>query len=632
MTFAAPSPPVGAAIGTFELRFQCRKLANLDVFSKTDAYVQVLQKEPDTGRMLQLGRTEVVQDSLNPDFITCVRVPYLFEVVQTLVFRVLDHDGATSELVGDASCTLTDIVLSPTRQFAAPLIVPPDMRLGRIGAAPRGTIIVTGDDISGPRSELSMQFAASKVDKKDLLGKSDPFLVIYRVLDNLQLVPACKTEVIKNTLDPTWNPVVATSNILYGSNPDAFVEIQCFDYNKSSPPEFIGSVRMPGRELFQPGSWELINARKAAKKKSYKNSGILKLINVKKTEVGNFLDFVNGGLHMSVVVGIDCTASNGSPGYANSLHYLSPYQPNQYQRAISAVGSVMEPYDSNRQFMAFAYGGQLPQHSVVNHCFALNGNDNYPYVVGGAAGLLTMYGNVMPAVKLSGPTLFAPIINRAASFADNARRQGAGALQYFVLLMLTDGVYQDRQDTIDAIVAASALPMSIIIIGIGNADFDAMEELDADVKPLVSSRGVRMSRDIVQFVPFRDFESRPLGALSGEVLRELPGQVEKYYALVGVKPPKAAPITRLGSVELTAAAAASYSASAPAAEQHQRAASSSSAASSEALPSYEHALAAAAATITLDDASSDDEGGSPRHKQQPHLNHATSQYPDLFHN
>jgi hypothetical protein len=54
--------------------------------------------------------------------------------------------------------------------------------------------------------------------------------------------------------------------------------------------------------------------------------------------------------------------------------------------------------------------------------------------------------------------------------------------------MLTDGVYQDRQDTIDAIVAASALPMSIIIIGIGSADFDAMDELDADVKPLVSSR------------------------------------------------------------------------------------------------------------------------------------------------
>ena len=42
----------------------------------------------------------------------------------------------------------------------------------------------------------------------------------------------------------------------------------------------------------------------------------------------------------------------------------------------------------------------------------------------------------------------------------------------------------DKQDTIDAIVAASGLPLSIIIIGVGDADFAAMEELDADKEPL----------------------------------------------------------------------------------------------------------------------------------------------------
>ena len=31
-----------------------------------------------------------------------------------------------------------------------------------------------------------------------------------------------------------------------------------------------------------------------------------------------------------------------------------------------------------------------------------------------------------------------------------------------------------------AIVEASALPMSIIIVGVGGADFDMMEELDSD--------------------------------------------------------------------------------------------------------------------------------------------------------
>ena len=48
--------------------------------------------------------------------------------------------------------------------------------------------------------------------------------------------------------------------------------------------------------------------------------------------------------------------------------------------------------------------------------------------------------------------------------------------------------------------------------GVGNADFDAMDELDGDGKLLKSPiNGQRATRDIVQFVPFRKF----LGLSSG---------------------------------------------------------------------------------------------------------------------
>ena len=43
--------------------------------------------------------------------------------------------------------------------------------------------------------------------------------------------------------------------------------------------------------------------------------------------------------------------------------------------------------------------------------------------------------------------------------------------KYFVLLILTDGLINDMQNTVDAIVAASTLPFSIIIVGVGTADF-----------------------------------------------------------------------------------------------------------------------------------------------------------------
>lgn len=83
--------------------------------------------------------------------------------------------------------------------------------------------------------------------------------------------------------------------------------------------------------------------------------------------------------------------------------------------------------------------------------------------------------------------------------------------QYFTLLIITDGVISDMDETRHAIVQASKLPMSIIIIGVGNADFAAMEFLDGDASVLRSNTGEEAVRDIVQFVPFRDFRNVSIG-------------------------------------------------------------------------------------------------------------------------
>ena len=54
----------------------------------------------------------------------------------------------------------------------------------------------------------------------------------------------------------------------------------------------------------------------------------------------------------------------------------------------------------------------------------------------------------------------------------------------------------------DLIVRSTSLPLSIIIVGIGKADFTNMERLDGD-NGLFDSQGRKAQRDIVQFVPFR---------------------------------------------------------------------------------------------------------------------------------
>jgi hypothetical protein len=44
-------------------------------------------------------------------------------------------------------------------------------------------------------------------------------------------------------------------------------------------------------------------------------------------------------------------------------------------------------------------------------------------------------------------------------------------MSYNILLILTDGEIHDMQATVDLIVQASELPLSIIIIGVGNEKF-----------------------------------------------------------------------------------------------------------------------------------------------------------------
>jgi len=146
----------------------------------------------------------------------------------------------------------------------------------------------------------------------------------------------------------------------------------------------------------------------------------------------------------------------------------------------------------------------------------------------------------MGMVQLWGPTNFAPVINQAASQAAQAPPGQA----YYVLLILTDGAITDFAETKDAIVRASAYPLSVIIVGVGNADFSAMDDLDSDGKLIKSPlSGQRAERDIVQFVPFRQFLSQYQGdfgmsssRLAKEVLAEVPNQFELYMRKRGIKP------------------------------------------------------------------------------------------------
>ena len=64
-------------------------------------------------------------------------------------------------------------------------------------------------------------------------------------------------------------------------------------------------------------------------------------------------------------------------------------------------------------------------------------------------------------------------------------------------MILTDGDIHDMSETKSLIVAASELPCAIIIVGLGDSNFQLMEILDSDEALLRDDFGKVAKRDIV---------------------------------------------------------------------------------------------------------------------------------------
>lgn len=89
--------------------------------------------------------------------------------------------------------------------------------------------------------------------------------------------------------------------------------------------------------------------------------------------------------------------------------------------------------------------------------------------------------------------------------------------------------------TIESIVNASKLPMSIVIVGVGSADFGKMHHLDSDNRLLRIGNKVAQA-DIVQFVPFREFKDKHYSELAASTLAEIPSQLVSYFKRNGIIP------------------------------------------------------------------------------------------------
>ncbi|XP_044276818.1 copine-6 [Varanus komodoensis] len=536
MSEGVDTQPVALGASRVELRVSCWNLSEREGAVKPNPCL-VLQLLSD-GQWNEVGHSEVLRGSQNPVFAHVFALDYFFEEMQVLKFAVFDIDGESAEspeedagdLLGSTECTLGQIV-SQTK-VTKPLV----LRNGEV--AEKSTITVEAEEVSTTNEFVQLEFHGQELDDKDFFSKSDPFLEIYKVNNNETESLVWRTEVVKNNLSPRWAPFRVSLQSLCSCDPEKAIRCIIYDHDSSGKHDYIGEFSTSFQQMLPASTgeevkWECINHKYQEKKKHYKNSGYIVLTQCKVEKVHTFLDYIMGGLQISFTVAIDFTASNGDPRSEHSLHFINPKEPNEYLKALSSVGEICQDYDSDKRFPAFGFGARIPPDFEVSHDFAINFEPENPECER-ISGVIEAYKRCLPQIQLYGPTNVAPIINKVAAPAAEEEKTGLPT-KYRVLLVLTDGVVSDMPEACDAVVRASRLPLSIIIVGIGNADFSDMRELNGDRGMLESEEG-RAVRDIVQFVPVREFKKAPPNALAKCVLAEVPKQVVEYYGSKGIAP------------------------------------------------------------------------------------------------
>ena len=185
----------------------------------------------------------------------------------------------------------------------------------------------------GPSTTSTQHFPnndSSLPPSQDFFGKSDPYLEFAKENRDGSFSSVHRTEVIKNTLEPYWNPFKISSQTLCSSDParrikvgeekgrvcsktkastmrtevvgwqdlssiiclGTIFQVVCYDWDSDGSHDLIGQFQTSLAELtevYQSGkekTWEVINPEKQHKKK-YKNSGTAHLKSIKVSSLGN---------------------------------------------------------------------------------------------------------------------------------------------------------------------------------------------------------------------------------------------------------------------------------------------------------------------------------------------------------
>jgi hypothetical protein len=535
------------------------------MLGKSDPFAVVTNIATTPGSKPQvIGKTEVCQNTLNPEWTTTFFVDYQLGQPLSLAVSVFDHETkGDNKPMGSAVFDVASVLGARGNTKAKRL---------KNG----GTLFAHVSKVQG-QGVLRLRLKGVNLKNVEgLIGKSDPFFELSRRVNSAGAATwdnVYRSKTVENTLNPTWDDATMELSTLCNGDLNQPIRIQVFDYESKGKHVNMGELETTVNKLVAAspdghdqrpftlqvkgkdvGHIEVVKALVAGHSSSSSSTAgdvtqkmaamsVQDKAAVAATAASsnkpNFVDYVSGGCELNVVVAIDFTGSNGNPKTPGTLHYLGggKSQPNDYQKAIRAIVNVLSKYDSDQKFPVLGFGAKY--NGVVQQCFQCGPTQE----AHGVQGVLDAYTAVFESgLIMSSPTVFTEVIERAAARANSAQEAASkqkNGQAYTILLIVTDGAVSDPNATASVLqkVAPSA-PLSLVIVGVGNADFSSMEFLDdhgAAAAAAGTNRNDKQRRDIAQFVQFNKHCANSVD-LTSTTLKEIPDQLVAYFTSKNIAP------------------------------------------------------------------------------------------------
>ena len=303
-----------------EMTIRCQDLVDRDFISKSDPVAIIFGKSKNQKKWKELWRSEMILNNVNPAWKSTFVHDYKFEENQPLKIEIHDWDtndvGISKDiddqdLIGKIETSMAALVSS--KQFSAVLRTKSNKGGGKI-------FVVTEEQTSS-KEVVKIHFAARDLDNKDTFGKSDPFLIISKKSPMMNgettFTQVHQTNYVRNSLNPSWDTLEISMKTLCNGDYARELKFDVFDYDSANDPDLIGSFITDFNTLksafTNQTEFQCINPKKAAKKKSYKDSGKVYIKFLEITIEPSFLDYIQSGTMMNFSVAVDFTASNGHP-------------------------------------------------------------------------------------------------------------------------------------------------------------------------------------------------------------------------------------------------------------------------------------------------------------------------------